>query len=92
MVRGGGEFEGILIEDPLLSDTQAALSRGLQELNDLSGLSTVNMVCVYRGSFRNGDIVRVIDALQGVEWYGKITSVEHRSQGNTIKSNLRVVR
>ena len=92
VLRDPGDQEGAPIFDPLLSDTAAAISRGKQELDDNSGLQEVVLDCVFRVNFRNGQLVLVIDQLQGVSWRGKVVGVNHRSSGNQVVSKIRVRR
>ncbi len=90
--RVPADQEGVDIFDPLLNATTAAIERGRQHLDDNSGLQEISLECVFRPNFRNGQLVEIIDQLQGISYRGKIISVEHRALGGEVVSTIRVVR
>ena len=55
VTRGLGDRIGEDVRDPLLTDTQAAISRGNAELDAATPASIVEAVCGYRGDIEIGD-------------------------------------
>jgi hypothetical protein len=78
VIRGLGDKEGEDIVDLLLSTDAAALSRGQAEL-DLRASAVVErrIEIPYTSGLLNGQTVQIQDALQGVTYIGKITSIDH---------------
>lgn len=79
VIRAPGNIQGEDIIEPLLSTEQAGVSRGRAELDARSTvMEEVQMDVVYRANLVPGQLVKVVDALQGTAWYGKIKAVQHR--------------
>lgn len=74
-VRGEGTSSGEDIQDGLLSDLVAALSRGRAELDEGALADSPVLECILR-DFRLGQIVEVADTALGT-WRGKVTGVSH---------------
>ncbi|MBF0171656.1 MAG: hypothetical protein HQK87_11340, partial [Nitrospinae bacterium] len=90
--RGDGEFPGEDISDPLLSTTEAKLSRGRAEIDAGEDLQEVSLTCVHRPGISPGQIVEIHDALMGRSWRGKVTGVAHEAIGPRITTSLEVAR
>jgi len=76
--RGNGEFRGPPIEDVLITEDYVAIECGRNALDNAAvGTEEVTLTTSYRVGVRTGRIVRVLDALQGVPWFGKITGIRH---------------
>ena len=79
VVRGTGQFQGEDIVDPLLATELAAISRGRAELDKQSTINeAVTLEVLFRPGLETGQLVEVVDALQGTVWRGKITGIAHR--------------
>lgn len=92
VVRGDGDKTGPDIEDPLISTTEVALARGRNEIDANSGLQSVVLVSKYRTGLRLGQVVAVMDALQGETWVGKLAGIAHRAEGPQLLSELTIER
>lgn len=90
--RGNGNSPGEDIADPLLTDTQAKLSRGRAEIDDGEPLQEVSLTCVHRPGLTPGQLVEVRDTVMGGSWRGKITSVTHSAQGVRLTTSLELLR
>jgi hypothetical protein len=74
-IRGEGDSPGEDIVEPLLSDVNAALSRGRVEL-DQGSLADEQQLEVTLRDVRLGQLVAVDDSALGY-WKGKVTAVVH---------------
>lgn len=92
VVRGQADVTGPDVEDPLVTTVPVALARGRNELDSNSRLQPIRLTCFYRAGFRHGQIVRVMDALQGETWVGKITGLNHYVEDFTPLTELSVER
>jgi len=90
--REQGEFPGDDISDPLLTDTQAKLSRGRAIIDAGEALQEVSLTCLHRPGLLPGQLVEVHDALMGQTWRGKVTSVGHAAQGPKLITSLELQR
>lgn len=76
VVRGEGTSPGDDLQDGLLSDLEAALSRGRAEL-DQGALADAPVLEVQLRDVRLGEIVEIDDLALG-RWRGKVTGVSHQ--------------
>lgn len=77
VVRGAGDKQGTDIEDRLICTVEVALARGRNEFDENSGLQSIAITSVLRPLLRPGHLIEVQDALNGVTWRGKLTSIRH---------------
>ena len=70
----GAADRPLSIQEVLLSDEQAALARGFAELQKGEPTNTVTISCRYTSVFKPGDVVKFIDPIVGVDFYGRISS------------------
>ena len=76
--RGDGSFRGPPIENELITEDYVAVERGRNELDQYTSYpQNVDLTTLYRTGVRNGQVVRVLDSLQGIEWFGKIIGIRH---------------
>lgn len=75
VIRGEGNSSGDDIVEPLLSDVNAALSRGRAEL-DQGSLADEQSLEVTLQDIRLGELVEVDDSSLG-HWRGKVIGVNH---------------
>jgi hypothetical protein len=94
VVRDGSDGTHVAdtIVDPLLSDTQAAVQRGRNFLDENDDLEPVTLQINYRSGLERGQIVEVHDALQGGVWRGQITGISHRVTPPVVLSDVRIIR
>ncbi|MBF0108775.1 MAG: hypothetical protein HQL76_06330 [Magnetococcales bacterium] len=90
--RGDGAFRGTDISDPLLTTDEAKRSRGRAEIDAGESLQEVSLTCLHRPGFMPGQLVEVHDALMGLSWRGKITSVSHFAAGAKLITSLELLR
>jgi hypothetical protein len=76
VMRGDGKSPGDDIQDSLLTDLSAALSRGRMELDEGALADEMVLECTLRDQ-RLGQLVEVDDSVLGT-WRGKVTGVSHR--------------
>lgn len=91
--RYGGDARGPDIVDPLITDIDVALSRGRAELGKQALLQqTVSQEIKFRTGVRLGQLVETHDAMQGVSWRGKITSISHKIDSGKVTTSLDIIR
>lgn len=90
--RGAGDNPGEDIVDPLITELSVALSRGQVEIDRVAKGVPVTLQTKFRGNLMPGQLIEVVDALQGAAWRGKIVSVEHGVDGPTLLTTLQVIR
>lgn len=73
--RGAGSSPGDDVNDPLLTDLSAALSRGRAEL-DQGALADAPVLTIRLHAVRLGELIEVDDSALGT-WRGKVTNVTH---------------
>jgi hypothetical protein len=79
VLRAPGDKQGGQVIDPLLTQLEAALERGRNELDEHATLQQqVQLKVVFRPGLRLGQLCEVIDSLQGATWYGKIIGISHQ--------------
>lgn len=88
-IRDSGDHPGDDITEPLLSDVNAALSRGRMELDEGALADQQQLECPLF-DLRLGKTLKVDDSFLG-EWSAKITSLSHQveidDEGNLISSS-----
>jgi len=89
-IRGLGGNRGDDITDPLITTLGVALARGQVEVDKSAPIKNVQLTSKFRTDVTTGQVIEVIDALQGAAWRGKITSVEHGRDGVALITRLRV--
>ena len=92
VVRGTGDKRGPDITDPLITDLSVALARGQVEVDSNVAMRTVQMSANHRTGLRVGQLVSVVDSLQGEAWRGKITSVDNAVENAKMTSRIAVER
>jgi len=92
VIRSPGDIQGPDIIDPLLSNVTVAVTRGTAEIQDNEPIDTVSLSTNYRPNVRLGQIVEVIDALQGKVWRGKITGISHSALSADLFTDLDIER
>jgi len=92
VVRGAGDRDGGEIFDPLLSATEVAIARGTQEINASTPVNTVTLQTVFRTGVRRGQLVEVLDAMQGETWRGIIMGINHVVEGPSAYTELEIER
>lgn len=75
VIRGEGDHPGDDIVEPLLSDVNAALSRGRAEL-DQGALADEQELEISFQDVRLGQLIQIADSSLG-NWKGKITAMSH---------------
>lgn len=92
VVRQPGGKQGPDIVEPLLSNVVVAVNRGTTEIQDNEPIDNVSLTTNYRVGVRMGQIVKVLDALQGSVWKGKIVNISHSYVLSDIWTNLDIER
>ena len=89
---GGTANRGPDVVDPLITELSVALARGQVEIDSNVPLRTVQISAKFRTGLRVGQLIEVIDSLQGISWRGKITSVDNAVEGAKLSTKLTVER
>jgi hypothetical protein len=93
VLRGAGDKRGPDIIEPLIAEPIVAVERGRNELDTHSVLQQpIQMTTTFRTGVELGQLVEVIDALQGEVWRGKITGISHRISGGEVQTTLDILR
>ena len=92
VVRAPGDRPGPDIVEGILANASIALIRGTTEINDSEPTIRVSLSTKYRDGVRKGQMVEVLDELQGKVWRGKITGITHTVQGADIWTDLDIDR
>lgn len=93
VLRGAGDKRGPDIVEPLISEPVVAVERGRNELDLHSVLQQpIQMTTVFRTGVELGQLVEVVDAMQGEVWRGKITGISHRISGGAVQTTLDILR
>ncbi|RKZ88580.1 MAG: hypothetical protein DRQ39_02230 [Gammaproteobacteria bacterium] len=92
VIRSPGDIRGPDIIDPLLSNVTVAVNRGTTEIQDNEPIDTISLSTNYRSNVRVGQIVEVIDALQGRVWRGKIIGISHSATEADLFTDLDIER
>lgn len=79
VIRIPGNKQGPDIVDPLLTNTTIAISRGEAEIQDNEPIDSIALTTNYRTGVKMGDIVEVLDSLQGKVWKGKVVGISHNN-------------
>lgn len=91
VLRGEGDKEGEVIQNPLISSLPAALARGAMELSEADDTETVTLDVMYTPAAAIGHIVAVDDSNYGQVWAGIVVEVGH-GKGNAAPRTLLTVR
>lgn len=87
VIRGLGDRPGDDIFEPILASEAAALMRGAAEMNTRSVNKSDKSVSVpFQTGLKPGLLVRVIDALQGEVYTGKVTTIQHSSRAEPLEA------
>lgn len=86
--RSLGDLRGPDIIDRLLASDDVAIERGRNELDINSGLQDIELVTVFRTGVKMGQLVEVLDALQGRIYRGKIKGIRHIASSGVIQTQL----
>ena len=92
VVRGAGDKRGEDINNPLLCTLSVALQRGQVEIDNITPSRTVQMAVKFRSGLKTGQLISVVDSLQGTSWKGKITAIDSGISGAKLTTNLTVKR
>ena len=76
VARGDGLIQGEDISDTLITAESVGIQRGRNAIDSNSKVQVVQLSCLYVPGLKTGATVRVLDALMGEEWFGKITSLD----------------
>lgn len=90
--RGEGDKPGHDIFEPLLATIPVAIERGRSEIDSESDIQSVVMECVYRSNVEKGQLIEVLDILQGKTWRGKLVGIQHTLDGSKVITELTVHR
>jgi len=90
--RGEGERRGEDIISPLITELSVALSRGQVACDSNAASRTVQLDVTFRTGLKTGQTARIVDALQGQVWSGKITSVDSGVENAKVFTRLSVER
>lgn len=88
VIRIPGDKKGPDIVDAILSNTTVALLRGTAEIQDNEPIDIVSLSTNYRTGANKGQIVEVIDELQGEVWRGKVVGISHTTHLADIWTDL----
>lgn len=81
------------IVEPLLSDIDACVARGRNEIDASSMSEDVDIDMVPLPNAYVGALIETHDALYGESWKGKITGISHTAgEGEMPTTTLRIVR
>ena len=80
------------IVEPILTDINAALERGRNELDKGEDFQTVRITALYVAGIAPGALVEVKDYFQGAPYRGKVTSVEHSISAGRLLTDIEMVR
>lgn len=86
--RDLGELRGPDVVNRLLATDLIAIERGTSELDKNSGLQEIELVTVFRTGVEMGQLVEVLDALQGRIYRGKIKGIRHIASGGVVQTQL----
>ncbi len=92
VVRGDQPVDGPDVTDPLVSDMAAAHARGKFEIDRHSQTKPVQLKVVFRQGLRTGQLIEVLDGLQGLTWRGQITALDIAVEGQELTANLTVIK
>ena len=92
VIREPGDVDGGEISSPLLCDVNAARARGWQEIEAHAKARKVTERTVFRPGVRKGQVVEVLDALQGPAYRGVIMGLSHVVEGVTVYTVLDIER
>lgn len=93
VLRGAGDKRGDDIVDPLLSQPVAAVERGRNELDARAQpMQPIQLKIVFRTGLALGQLVEVVDAMQGAVWRGKVAGISHRVEGGDLHTVLDILR
>lgn len=90
VARVPADKQGPDIVSGLLSSESAARCRGLAAIEDSTSVQLVTLTVRYRHGVRCGQIVQVLDELQGAVWYGKIIGITHTARLADTFTELRI--
>ena len=90
--RGSGVRRGPDIIEPMITSLAAALSRGQVEIDRNAYMRSVQMSANFRPGLKTGQIIEVVDSLQGEAWRGKIVSIDNAIEGAKMTTRLTVER
>lgn len=92
VIRGSGDSQGEDIVSTLFTSEAVVRQRGRNEIDARQPITPVQLRSVYRPGIRTGQTVRVMDALQGVTWYGKIISLDIAVEGPVVTASMEIDR
>lgn len=92
VARLPGDKKGPDIIDPILSNNTVALLRGTAEIQDNEPLDIITLSTNYRTDVKKGQIVEILDELQGEVWHGKIVGITHSSALADVWTDLDIER
>jgi len=92
VAEGATPRRGPDITEPLITDFSVALLRGQVEIDSSAQMRTVQISANFRQGLRTGQLIEVIDSLQGEAWRGKITAIDNAVEGAKMTTKLTVER
>lgn len=92
VVRNPADLSGPDIQEAILSSVTIAIHRGTCEINDNEPSNIVQLSTNFRTGVRKGQVVEVMDELQGKVWRGKITGISHATRLADIWTDIDIER
>ena len=93
LIRGAGDSQEEVLENPLAADLLSKIELGRNYLDDHAlPVTDLKVDVLYRDAYKNGTVVKVENALTGVQWLAKITGISHSvspsDRGRGVKTTL----
>lgn len=92
VIRDGGGVLGEDIIDNLITANGVAVQRGRTEIEKNAKVRMETLEARYVSGIRTGQVVLVLDALQGEQWRGKVAGVTINGEGIAPLLSLRIER
>lgn len=90
VIRAPGDKRGPDIVSGLLSNISIALVRGEKEINDNEPVRIVTLTTKYRTGVKHGQLLEVMDALQGTTWRGRVRDISHYMRKAELWTDLEI--
>lgn len=88
VIRAPGDVDGGEVSSPLLCDVNAAIARGTQEIEAHAKARKVTERTLFRAGVRKGQVVEVLDSLQGPAYRAVVMGLSHVCEGPTVYTVL----
>ncbi|MBF0126947.1 MAG: discoidin domain-containing protein [Magnetococcales bacterium] len=90
--RGDGRRPGAPVSSPLLTDPVALQARGEAELDLGESMGIVGLTLLHRPGLEPGQLVEVLDGMEGASCRGVVTSVTHELTATGAVTRLELVK